>query len=273
MLKWQWSFLTGRAQVTKVGNSFSSETAITSGIIQGGHQSPTCFAAFINDLPELITNAIIENFADDTKMFKIIKCIDDATKLQLDIDNFLQWCTANSPELNKSKCYIMTLSYETNIVNYDYNLNGNIIERVSEHKDLEILIDNKQSMIPYIDRQINKAMGMLSLIRRLSGGFFTLEMIRNLYMCLVRSHLDYASAVYNPNYEVHSNRIESVQEQFLLFALNEPRTDDYRLRPYNERCEELRITSHHRRRINSGILFIYDLIENNLITSSLNARL
>lgn len=274
LLKWQWSFLTGRTQRTKIGNQLSSEIEITSGIIQGGHQSPICFDAFINDLPELIKCAIIENFADDTKLFAIIKSIEDAIKLQLDIDTFLQWCSTNSLELNKSKCYMMTLSQKNNIIKYDYNLHGHVIERVTEHRDLGILIDSKLSMIPHIDRQVNKAMGTLSLIRRLSGGFFSTETIRNLYMCLVRSHLDYASSVFNPNYEVHSNKIESVQKQFLLFALNhEERSEDHRLRPYHERCQDLKLTSLHRRRINSGIFFLYDLIENNLVTSSLNDRI
>lgn len=271
MLKWQWSFLTNRTQITKVGNSLSSELAITSGIIQGGHQSPTCFAAFINDLPEQIVNAIVENFADDTKIYRKVNSIENAIDLQLAIDKFQQWCTHNKLELNESKCHIMTLARKENSIMFDYKLNGASIHRVCEHKDLGIVIDPKLTMIPHMDKQINKAKAMLGLIKRMSAGVFTQDTIRTLYMCLVRSHLDYASVVYNPNIHLYKRQIESVQKQFVMYAMpNEQRDDYHRLRPYTERFNDLKLNGLIRRRTNSGILFIYDLMKGNIESSTLN---
>lgn len=271
MLKWQWSFLTNRTQITKVGNHYSSEIAITSGIIQSGHQSPTCFAAFINDLPEQISDAIGENFADDTKIYRIIKCTEDATKLQRAIDKLLQWCITNKLELNDGKCHIMTVTRIEKAIEFNYKLNGETIHRVSEHKDLGILIDPKLTMTPHIDKQVNKAKGMLALIRRMSAGIFTQDTIRTLYMSLVRSHLDYANVVYSPMVEQHKRQIESVQKQFVMYALpNEHRDEYFRLRPYAERFSELKLNGLTRRRINCGIMFIYDLITRNIESSTLN---
>lgn len=274
MLKWQWSFLKDRTQITKIGNGSSNEIPITSGIIQGGHQSPICFSAIINDLPEFVKEAITESFADDTKIFMQIKNTNDAYKLQSAINDFTHWCIENKLEINEDKCYIMTISRKSNTIHFDYSINSNIIKRILEHRDLGIIIDSKLTMIPHIEKQVNKAKGMLALIRRLSNGLFNQNTMRTLYMSLVRSHLDYASVVYNPNYDVHSNKIESIQKQFLLYAMkDEQRTEDFQLRPYSERCGDMKLTSLHRRRINSGIIFIYDLIEKNLISATINEKI
>lgn len=133
--------------------------------------------------------------------------------------------------------------------------------RVHEHKDLGILIDSKLNFISHIEKQINKARGMLAIIRRLISGQLSQETLRILYMCLVRSHLDYGCMVYNPNYAIHSNEIESVQKQFLIYAMpNELRTEEHRLRPYNDMCNYMKLQSLNIRRINSGLLFIYNLL-------------
>lgn len=70
-----------------------NEIPITSGIIRGGQQSPLCFAAFINDLPDYIT---FGNVADDTKRYMQINDENDAMKLQQSIDEYMAWMTANN---------------------------------------------------------------------------------------------------------------------------------------------------------------------------------
>lgn len=274
MLKWQWAFLTGRTQVTKVGKGLSSEVPITSGIIQGGHQSPICFAAFINDLPQKIKEAMVSNFADDTKAYVQVNDIGDCEKLQQAINDFSSWCIDNKLDANVSKCHVMTFARKSKPIIFKYEMNGLELSRVHEHKDLGILLDTKLTMIPHMDKQTNKAKGMLALIRRMSNGIFTHDTTRTLYMSLVRSHLDYANVVYTPNHDVHINKIESIQKQFLLYALrDEQRDEDYRLRPYSERCTNMNLQSLARRRINTGILFIYDLIERNIVAPTLNDRI
>lgn len=129
--------------------------------------------------------------------------------------------------MNQGKCYVMTLAWKSKTIKYNYKLNNNTIDRVHEHKDLGIMIDSKLTFIPHIDKQVNKARGMSALIRRLSGGNFSQATLRSLYMSLVRSLLDYGSNVYNPNYAVHSNKIESIKKQFLIYAMpNEQRNDE-----------------------------------------------
>jgi hypothetical protein len=42
-------------------------------------------------------------FADDIKIFRVIKSLDDFTHLQLHIDSIEHWCTANFMNFNNSK--------------------------------------------------------------------------------------------------------------------------------------------------------------------------
>lgn len=71
----------------------------------------------------------------------------------------------------------------------------------------------------------------------------------------------------NPNYAVHLNKIKSIQKQFLIYAMpNEQRSED---RPYNGRYNDMNIQSLVRRRINSGKIFIFNLLQNNTETENL----
>lgn len=227
-------------------------------------------------MPETIKHAIVEMFADDTKLYQIINNEDDARKFQSAIDDFLHWCDVNLLEPNIAKCNVMSITRKKEPLTYAYQLGDKLLNRVSEHKDLGVIENTKLIMNQHIEKKyINIARGMLGLIKRSCGGVFQINTLRILYMALVRSHLDYANVVYNPSYDVHKNRIESIQRQFVMYALRhtEQRDENYRLRPYIGRCNDINLESLERRRINSGILFVYDLIERNLLASTLNERL
>lgn len=66
--------------------------------------------------------------------------------------------------------------------------------------------------------------------------------------------------------DVHKNKIESILRQFWMFALREyPNPENiYRIAPYNERLLEPNMHSLQRRRLNSAILFVFDIIHNNI---------
>ena len=57
-----------------------------------------------NDLPSSIARSSVPTYADDTKMFKEINNLNDATALQNDLSSF-DACSANAGlQLNASKC-------------------------------------------------------------------------------------------------------------------------------------------------------------------------
>ena len=91
MITWLSSFLNNRKQSVRINGSTSSWTSVTSGVPQGSILGPQMFLLFINDIPQ-ITSSNIMLFAGDTKLWRLIKSIDDVNILQEDLAKIIEWC-------------------------------------------------------------------------------------------------------------------------------------------------------------------------------------
>jgi hypothetical protein len=76
----------------------------------------------MNDVCNVINYSIYLLFADDIKIFRVIKSLNDYNRLQSDIDSVQGWCTANFMKLNISKTRVISFSRKTNTFIYDYKL-------------------------------------------------------------------------------------------------------------------------------------------------------
>ena len=85
ILKWFGSYLTNRYQQTTVLGATSRPLPVTSGVPQGSILGPLLFLLYENHLSNSVTNSRIAVFADDTKIFKTINSISDASALQNDL--------------------------------------------------------------------------------------------------------------------------------------------------------------------------------------------
>lgn len=79
--------------------------------------------------------------------------------------------------------------------------------------------------------------------------------------------------VWAPYRKVDIERIESVQKQFLLFALKSLGFEGFRLPPYRSRLLLLNMTTLELRREMFSATFAYDLIKNGVRSESLAARI
>ena len=122
LLSWLNSFLINRIQVVKYENCISNSINVLSGVPQGDHLSPLLFSFFINDINKVLNYSKCLLFADDTKIFKKIKCIDDSLELQADLDNIYKWCIRNGMSLNIDKCSIISYSLKKNTILNNYVL-------------------------------------------------------------------------------------------------------------------------------------------------------
>ena len=88
---------------------------------------------------------------------------------------------------------------------------------------------------------------------------------KSLYCSLVRPHLEYCSTVWMPHSKCHVEKIESIQKQFLLFALRNLKWNHrFVLPPYKHRLNLLSMETLEDRRLIANATFMYKL-KNNII--------
>ena len=86
LLLWLRGFLSNCYQRVILNGSFSSWCAVTSGVPQGSVLGPLLFTLYFNDIPNIVhTN--LSFFADDSKVYSVIKTLEDSHQLQADLNN------------------------------------------------------------------------------------------------------------------------------------------------------------------------------------------
>lgn len=191
--KWMCEFLIGRTNYVQIGNAKSRMYDSGSGVPAGSILGPIYFTIYINDIVEVVSNAMTLLFADDIKICFEIRSFNDTVNLQGDIDNILNWCNRNRLFFNSQKCAIFTAKRTRSFINRNYTLNEHVLERKDEIRDLGIILDQRFSFASHIEHITVSARQMIGYIKRVSNGKFTIETKRILYLAYVRSKLEFAS--------------------------------------------------------------------------------
>lgn len=269
LIYWLRSYLRNRRQHVKFNNRSSKEFLVNSGVPQGSHLGPTLFLLFINDIvQELGSDVFISLFADDLKIAVAINSIQDTLKLQSAINKLKAWCTANDLHLNLSKCSVMSISNKqpSNIIVNDYHYGDHIFNRVTKQKDLGIMFDSKMNFNNHVTMIVARAKSILGFVKRFCYDINNVQTLKALYYALIQSILEYCCVVWLPYHSVWIDSIESVQKQFTMFALREYQSpeNNFHISPYESRLERLEMSKLERRRINTSLLFFYNLINLNV---------
>ncbi|KAG6442757.1 hypothetical protein O3G_MSEX002469 [Manduca sexta] len=77
LLRWVDSYLRDCCQAVTVKGFSSTFTPVPSGVPQGSHLGPLLFNIFVNDVGEIFKNTDFSLYADDQKIYKIVKTLDD----------------------------------------------------------------------------------------------------------------------------------------------------------------------------------------------------
>ena len=263
---WMWimSYLMGRFQFVRFLGHDSQPYRVLSGVPQGSHLGPLLFLIFINDI-NCVFDINFLLYADDLKIYLKVDNLHDCYQLQTNIDNLVLWCNNNRLFLHLNKCYLVTYSRKLSPIVHEYFANNKKIDRCSFFKDLGVTFDNKITFSLHIDNIIAKSMSMLGFVKRMCRDFEDPYTLKALFCSFVRSHLEYASVVWCPNYGIHIKRIESVQRNFVRFALRKlPWVDNNALPSYENRCELIKLDTLQNRRIVLNFIFIRDLLVNKI---------
>ena len=218
LLRWFKSYLCDRCQQVKLGLSLSSFRHVPSGVPQGSILGPFLFSLFINDIGNNFVCAF-SLFADDLKIYRVIKGLNDTMFLQSDIVSLLRWCDENLMIINSEKCHIVKFSKKISSSSPVYFMHNNKLKVSTTIKDLGVILDCKLTFAAHIDNVIARANRALGCIKRYGRDFKNLRTLNILYTTYVRSILEYACIVWSPFYKTHIDRIESVQNKYITFIM------------------------------------------------------
>lgn len=253
LYRWFKSYIENRSQAVVLQGFTSKWTSIPSGVPQGSLLGPLMFVIFINDINSCFISSKILLYADDMKILKPIYGFDEVLDLQSDLLRFEAYCVTNKLDLNVDKCYLVSFTRKHTLIDQGYQLKGRPITRVSEVCDLGVLFDNKLTFEKHVNSCVSKASRALGFIIRTSTSFKSLKSLKILYCAFVRSHLEYASQVWNPRYEIYKSRIEGIQKKFLRFLDFKARQ---RSRDYEHRCRRYHFLPLHQRRDINDVAYL-----------------
>ena len=252
ILQWLQNFLENRRQKVTVDGEESDWGEVRSGVPQGSVIGPTMFILYINDMPDVV-ESFIQLFADDAKVFAEINNGDHNINLQRDIGALQDWANRWQLRFNAKKCKVMHLGHSNPKMNY--HIDNEELEVVHVEKDLGVWIDDQLKLHDHTANQVKKANKILGLIRR---SFSTLDKhsFSILYKSLVRTHLEYANSVTNPQYECDSVLLENVQRRATKMVPSVAHLD------YVERLKELKLPSIKYRRRRGDMIEVFKYTHN-----------
>ena len=197
-------------------------------------------------------------YADDTKIYREIKAIEDQTILQSDLDTLTRWSDVWLLKFHPEKCFHLSIGKnEEHESNYHMNIDNvkHDMTHIGEIKDIGVVVDNSLKFEKHINAKIETTNKILGIIRR-TYMFLNMEIFIPLYKALVCSHFDYAMSTWNPHMIKHIEPIESVQRRATKLV---PKIKNL---TYPDKLRALNLPTLSYRRLRGDMIEVYKIIAN-----------
>ena len=189
------SYLCGRLQRVRVGNSYSDWKTIQHGVPQGSILEPLLFNLFINDLTYFINDAKLRLYADDTTLYlshsneKVLK-----SRTQSKFDVLQSRFKYNYLSINESKTKVLPL--DDNPPHYELTAGPSRphLEVVRYMKLLGLIINSSLSFKAHVKAICNKVNVKVAALRRVRK-FIPPGVMVNIYKAVILPHFEYCAPV------------------------------------------------------------------------------
>lgn len=227
---------------------------VISGVPQGSVLGPLLFVIYINTMIADTKDSNVYLYADDVKLFREIKSSADQKTLQQELNQFESWTQHSLLKFHPDKCKVLRFKpkNKTTEVTDKYTVGNTIMEAVSKFDDLGITFTEDLSFHEHISKKVKKANSLAGMLRRT---FIHLDQqnFKQLFTSIVRPHLEYGAAVWNPHQKGLINTIENVQRRATkqLPLMSEI--------PYKDRLKLLQLPTLEYRRYRGDMIEAYKL--------------
>jgi len=219
------NYLRSRKICTRINKFTSAYKYINIGLPQGSVLGPTLYLIYIHDL-QYNLDCSYKVFADDTCLLISHK---DPIVLQnivsQKLKKYVDWLKKNKLIINAAKTkYMIFKNVNKPSIRLDLAIENVCLEEVQIIKYLGVMIDNKLSWLPHIERITKKIVPLLGKLKRL-GTKFNKRIINILYHSHILSNVRYCINSWSMCPEYAKNKIEKLMKKALkiLYRL-EPRT-------------------------------------------------
>lgn len=253
LLAWLSNFLSHRTLCTRVGNSLSSELELISGVIQGSGIGPLLFVSYINELAAVLgrCNVIVKLFADDLKMYAVMKTVFHADMFQHALDRLATWADEWQLQISITKCFIMHIGKVS--VDRTFSLNGQALPSSDTCKDLGVIVNSNLTPSSHIASITVTANQRVNLIYR-SFVSRDINLLVRAFITYVRPILEYNSVTWSPYYKSDIECIEKVQRRFTRWL------PGFKSLTYNQRLKRLNLPSLELRRLHADLVMCYKIV-------------
>ena len=204
-------------------------------------------------------------FADDSRIKNKISGTEDVDALQTDLREVEKWSVENNMSLHDEKFELVCHSTQRpNLISelpfhqqfFQYKTEKGVeIEKQAKVKDLGVIVSSDNSWTPQITSMAENARKMsawtLSVFRDRSETTMT-----TLYKSMIRSRLEYCSALWNPSKITDIQTLENIQRSFTS------KIESCRDLNYYQRLSKLKLMSLQRRRERYQIIHMYKVLHN-----------
>ena len=189
-----------------INGSQLSSSLVVSGVTQ--FLGPLLFLLYINDITVGIRSEM-RLFADDCILYRTISSDADTVILQEDINKLHSWSLTWQMKFNCSKCHILSISRRRSRPLLRYQLGPDPLSVVPSYPYLGVTVSSDLRWNLQVNNVCSKATRTLNFVKRNIYGCSP-EAKALAYTSLVRSHLEYAAAAWDPHTKQNILQLEKV---------------------------------------------------------------
>jgi hypothetical protein len=193
----------------------------------------------------------IGKFADDTKLGGKAITKQDVDQIQNDLNKIEEWARKWQMNFNVDKCKVMHVGRSNH--RHDYHMGGQPLAKVTDEKDLGIIICSDLKPSKQCTAAANKANKMLGMIKR-NITYKTKYNVLKLYNAFVRPHLEYCIQFWSPYLRKDVIKLEKVQRRATKMI------PTLRNKSYEERLLALNLFSLEQRRSRGDMIEVWKIL-------------